>query len=194
MSTIRQYTALVAVFHCICASAADGDFYRLFQSAVTNYYRPLENVATNGQSIEIGSPLLVDTKNTGFKMTNVLLHLQALKANGEPSGIRLGMTMEKVVARWGRPLGMDPHCMGFPHFIYTDAHVYFEPASNSVRAIHVDLADLARALGIWPSLEDCVGKVGRPSRRISLEEGTICRLVYQKPEGRISLSCDSGKL
>jgi hypothetical protein len=194
MNRLRQYTALFVVFYCIRAFAADGDFYRLFQSAVTNYYRPLHNAATNGQSIEIDSPLLVDTNNTGFKLTNAVLHLEALTANGEPSGIRLGMSMEEVVARWGKPIGIDPQCLGYPHFIYTEAHVYFEAASNSVKAIHGDVPDLARTLGTWPTTEDCIREIGAPSQRQYYAGGTHCYLIYEKPKGRIRLLCVSGKL
>ncbi len=177
------------VFFCIRVFAADGDFYRLFQSAVTNYYLPLQK-----QSLRMDSPLLVDTNNTGFKLTNVLLHLETLKANGEPSGIRLGMRMEDVVARWGKPLWIDPQCSGYPRFAYSEAHVYFEPASNSVRAITADIPELAEALATRHTEEDCVRKLGRPSRRIYNAEASSCCLVYEKPDGKVRLFCNSGKL
>jgi hypothetical protein len=188
MKIVRQYAVLMVVFFCVRVLAADGDFYRLFQSAVTNSYLPLQR-----QSLRMDSPLLVDTNNTGYKLTNVLLHLERLRANGEPSGIRLGMKMEDVVARWGKPLWIDPQCGGYPHFAYSEAHVYFEPATNSVRAFHADLAELARTLPTWPTVEDCLRKVGKPSQRIYLPTG-ISHLVYEASEGRIRLSCNSDTL
>jgi hypothetical protein len=191
---MRQYTALFVVFYCVGSFAAEGDFYLLFQRAVTNYYQPLPHTATNGQLIEMDSPLLVDTNNMGSRATNVLLHLEALKANGEPSGIRLGMRMEDVVARWGKPLFIDPQCSGYPHFGYSEAGVYFEPTTDSVRAFHVDLVELARTLPTWPTVEDCIRKVGRPSQRIDRDKGTSSCLVYEKPGGKIRVFCVSGKL
>jgi hypothetical protein len=177
---------MVLGFLCIRVYAADGDFYRLFQSAVTNSYLPLQR-----QALRMDSPLLVDTNNTGYKLTNVLLHPEGLKANGEPSGIRLGMKMEDVVSAWGKPLLIDPQCAGYPHFGYSDAHVYFEPASNSVRAFGGYLAEPATNV---PSVEDCVRKVGRPSRRINNNGAASCCLVYEGRRGKIRLFCVAGKL
>jgi len=183
MSTAHPYLVVFVALYCIRAFAADGNFYRLFQSA-----------ATNERSMEIYSPHLVDTNNTGFKLTNALLHLDALKADGEPSGIRLGMSMEEVVAQWGKPIGIDPQCLGYPHFIYREAHVYFDKASNSVKAIHGDVPDLARTLGTWPTTEDCIRQIGTPSQRQYHAEGTHYYLVYENPKGRMRLLCISGKL
>ena len=72
--------------------------------------------------------------------------------------------------------------------------MYFEPASNSVRAITADIPDLGEALASLHTEEDCVRKLGRPSRRIYDAEADSCCLVYEQPEGKVRLFCNSGKL
>src|SRR5436305_132993 len=96
MNTARQYAVLFLTLYCATSFAAGNDFYRLFLATATN------------EQLAFTSPLLVDTNNAGFKVTNVLLHVEALKPDGEPSGIRLGMTMDQVVAKWGKPLEIEP--------------------------------------------------------------------------------------
>jgi hypothetical protein len=184
MSSVRQQAASLAVLWCVSSLAAAGDLYRLLQLAATN------------EPGGIASPLLVDTSNHGFKLTNALLHLEALKPDGEPSGIRLGMTMEQVVAQWGRPLEIEPQwCMGGPCFFYADVMCHFGAGSNRVCAIWAsNLPDLARTLPIWPTLEDCIRKLGQPSQRKDYAEGTHCSLVYETSRGRIKLVCAHGKL
>jgi len=184
MRTVRQCVALLAAFCCVSTFAADGDFYRLFQVAATN------------EPGGITSPLLVDTNNSGFKLTNALLHLEALKPDGEPSGIRLGMSMERVVAQWGRPLEIQPQwCMQGPCFLYADVMCLFKAGSNYVSAIRTgNLPDLARTLPAWPTVTDCVRKLGQPSRRKDYAEWTHCYLVYETPKGGFKLTFSGGDL
>ena len=106
------------------------------------------------------------------------------------------MSMEQVVAKWGKPLEIEPRwCLGGPCFFYADAHVYFGAGSNSVQAIGASLPDLARTLPAWPTVEDCIRKLGKPSQRKDYAEGTHCySLVYDRPKGRFSLGCAFGKL
>jgi hypothetical protein len=182
MSISRPNAALLLAF-CLAASADGADFYRLFQMAATN------------EQAAITSPLLVDTNNTGFKLTNVLLHLEALKPDGQPSGIRLGMSMEQVVAQWGKPVQIEPQwCLGGPCFFYRELQVHFGAGSNRVKAIDASVVDLAGTLPTWPTQKDCTRKIGKPSQRKYYAEGTHCYLVYQKPDGRIRLICADGKL
>ena len=47
--------------------------------------------------------LLINATNTGLKITNAVVDLKDVIASGEVSGVRLGMTMDEVVARWGKP-------------------------------------------------------------------------------------------
>ena len=109
---------------CIRASAGDGDFYVLFQFAGTDELNA------------ITSPLVADTKNAKFTLTNVLLQMEPLNANGEPSGIQVGMTVEKVVAQWGKPYRLEPHsCLRDPFFFCREVQVHFEAGSNRVQAI-----------------------------------------------------------
>jgi hypothetical protein len=184
MNKARQYAALFLVLYCATSCAAGSDFYRLFQAATTN------------EQMAITSPLLVDTNNMGFKSTNVLLHLKSLKPNGEPSGIRLGMSMEQVVAKWGKPFEIMPRwCLGGPCFFYADAHVWFGAGRNSVQAIDATIPEeLARTLPAWPTVEDCIRKLGKPSQRKDYADGTHCYLVYDSPKGRFRLGCAFGKL
>src|SRR5467141_1173381 len=84
---------LVSITNCLSEEA---DFYRTFLSMVdTNAER----------AVAIRSPLLIDTNNAAPKLTNLVMDLAESKENGRLGGIQLGMTMEQIIARWGKPKG-----------------------------------------------------------------------------------------
>jgi hypothetical protein len=58
------------------------------------------------------SPVLIDTNNTGTKITNAVLDLRSLRQTGAISGMNLGMTMDDAVHQWGKPTGgWSPGCL-----------------------------------------------------------------------------------
>lgn len=60
---------------------------------------------------------LVDTNNFGPVLTNAPISYAGF-THGELAGIRLGTTMDEVVATWGRPSRAYTRCYGGPRFWY----------------------------------------------------------------------------
>src|SRR5437660_4069986 len=116
--------AAVAVTNC---GGADQEYYHTF----------LGMVDTNSTRIvSLESPILIDTNNNTLQLTNFVMNLADTKANGQLGRIRLGMTMEEVVARWGKPGCFWSRCYGGPRFCYAGGlSVIFEPGSNSVLSV-----------------------------------------------------------
>lgn len=149
------------VFLClICAVGSRGfagEYYRQFvSSAGTN-----EDCACLDDY-----PFLVDTNNTGTKLASGPLNLQSLKERGELSGIRLGMTMDEVVGRWGKPYGgyAPKGCLhDLPTFFYGDVSLAFE--GPLLETIYIKLnrtlsitSSVVRALGTPTSSSEGTGK------------------------------------
>ena len=103
-----------------------GDFYQQFLSAVD----------TNKFTQPLGAlPGLVATNNTGIKVTNAVVDLKSLKQSGEISCMRLGMTMQEVVDRWGKPKAGWSRCLhGLITFTYTGVSLGFE--GSRLETIH----------------------------------------------------------
>src|SRR5258705_6877453 len=120
MQTTLSYWVLALVLCGFTARALDGEFYRQFLTLVDTNQVLLRRIT---------SPVLVDTNNTGIKITNAVLNLNSLKQAGEISGMRLGISMDEVIGRWGKPTGgCSP---GFIHpglttFFYSDIALGFE--------------------------------------------------------------------
>jgi hypothetical protein len=115
----------LALSAAICRGA-DSTFYQVFLEAVST-----NGLITNGQilPVHVTSPLLVDTNNNAFKFDGTTHTLSAMRDRGEICGIRLGMTMSEVVAKWGKPpIGMSI-CYGGPSFSYSDARLVFHEDS-----------------------------------------------------------------
>lgn len=127
MKVIPYTIALLITIVPFSSLCADQEFYRTFLSVAAN---------TNAQTtIGARAPQLVDTNNTALKVTNAVLSLRAALSNGELARIRLGMTMEEVVAAWGKPAFIYRFCMTGPRFNYKGVQVYFEAGSNAVERI-----------------------------------------------------------
>jgi hypothetical protein len=156
-----------------------GEFYQQFSSSIaTNRgtYIPLDEY-----------PFLVDTNNTSAKLTNAVVNLKDLKEHGEISGVRLGMTMDEAVARWGKPpSGYAPMgCLhGLPTFIYEGAALAFE--SNRLETIYFyPRAIMFGALSRDSKLEDFIAALGPPTDRLTA--GRACNLAYLLPRANLRL-------
>src|SRR3954463_4460421 len=104
VSSMRPTRAFsVAVLLCSLSFRLFGaDFYQQLVSAVD----------TNQFTQPLGAlPGLVDTNNTGIKVTNAVVDLQRLKQSGEISRVRLGMAMQEVVDHWGKPKAGWSRCL-----------------------------------------------------------------------------------
>jgi len=94
MSAGRCFSLLVILVRASDCFGAEDPVYRQFLSLVdTNDPGP--------QAIK--SPSLVDTNNAAMKATGIVTNLAKLKEQDGIAGIRLGMTMEQVMAVWGKP-------------------------------------------------------------------------------------------
>ena len=155
-----------------------GDFYQQFLSAVdTNKYtQPLSAIAG-----------LVDMNNTGIKVTNAVVDLGALKQGGEISDVRLGMTMQEVVDRWGKPTGGWSRCLhGLVTFSYTKVSLGFE--ANRLETIRFSPPEkLAGGLSPTSPVEEFVRVLGTPTSRfgrslVYLSAGANLRLDFSDEE------------
>ena len=77
-----------------------------------------EEYAKVGHGHLVSDVSLVDTNNQGpFLGTNALPFFR-FRTAGELGGIKLGMTMSEVVAAWGKPRLLYPHCGIGPRLMY----------------------------------------------------------------------------
>ena len=167
MNTIRCGTVVAVTLFCLCCVGAEESYYQ----------RYLRIVDTSGEWPKgIRSHLLIDTNNTTAKVTNVVIHLGNLRTNGEISGIRLGMTTDEVVARWGMPLGLQCSSATGPWFSFTDIGLRFK--ANAL--YRVDIPETARfdhELRGDSALKDWVRVLGEPTMRRENQHGIS--LVYE---------------
>jgi hypothetical protein len=107
------------------AAAGEDEFYHRFLSLVdTN--KTWQSGATNA--------LLIDPSNKTPKLTNHPVSLQNLTGKGEVGSIRLGMTMNDVVIRWGKPIRLEPRCDDGTRLSFTDCALVFQDnCLNKVR-------------------------------------------------------------
>jgi hypothetical protein len=166
-------------------SVSGGEFYQQFVSSV----------GTNeGYAGFHEYPFLVDTNNTGSKLTNPTLNLKSLRESAGISGVHLGMTMDEAIARWGKPpSGYGPMgCLhGLATFIYEDAALGFE--SNCLETIQ--FAPRAKMIGGLSRLskpEDFVVTLGPPAERRTA--GASCTLVYLSPSASLRLDFHEDEL
>jgi hypothetical protein len=170
---------LVAVLLCsLGLPVLGGDFYQQF----------LSSVDTNQFTQPLGAlPGLVDTNNTGIKVTNAVVDLERLKQSGEVSRVRLGMTMQEVVDRWGKPKGGWSRCLhGLITLSYTGVSLGFE--GNRLETIRFSpSAKLARGLSPTSQVEEFVRVLGAPTSRLGrnlvyLSAGANLRLDFYDEE------------
>jgi hypothetical protein len=123
-SQIAMFLTATLVFPWICAGQ---EFFQTVIALAAD---------TNAQAtIGARAPHLVNPDNTAYKFTNAVLTLRPALRLGEVAGIRLGMTMEEIVAALGKPSFIYPLCGPGPRFSYKDVQVYFEAKSNAVARI-----------------------------------------------------------
>jgi hypothetical protein len=175
-----------------CWSADESYYGRFMDLAGTNLTR----------IVAIDSPLLIDTNNNTCKLTNFVVNLADSKATGQLGDVRLGMTMEQVVACWGKPHGFYTRCYGGPRFCYAGGlSVIFEPASNSVfRVLWIrheppDFPRFAAGLAAASSgVTDYVRVLGGPSSQKDDKDTGWCELVYITPGAALRLQFGGGTL
>jgi hypothetical protein len=182
----QRSVALLALLDCLACSTLGGGYYDRFLAALTNEASHLP---------VIRSPFLVDTNNTTLKVTNVMAALTADQGKAAFAGIRFDMTMEEVVATWGKPSWLWSWCFGGPRLCYADASVIFEPASNRVFRVRIEVSSHWKDV---PSpgltVEECVKALGEPTSRQKEPEGSVRTLVYETRLQKLTLWFAQGRL
>jgi hypothetical protein len=159
-------------------------FLQLEAAAETNFYGHLLGVSKNYPIPHwVSSSELTDTNNTAVKIPNLIINLQSLGEKGEIAGIRLGMTMDQVVARWGKPPKLYSHCGGGPRFFFSDTSLVFRDNVLSIIWIPEQAITLDRAA--------CVDVLGKPTSR--KHNGTFLELLYEHDGQRLFLRFQEGK-
>jgi hypothetical protein len=182
----RSYAATCLVLLGLLSSfAGEQPFYQRF----------LSFTASNPQSWEVDSPLLVDTNNRAYKLASVLTNLAKLKTTGALAGVRPGMTMDEVVTQWGKPPELWAKGFEGPRFCYKEVSVFFDSSGNAVKSIFTqNFPSLERALMVTPKIEDCLNALGPADFRDDTATGSQCWLIYELTNAVIKVGCVRGRL
>jgi hypothetical protein len=166
------------------------------QAVGQEYYTAFQTfVATNSQDKHdwILAPHLVDTNNTALKTTNVVLSVGTAKGLARIGGVRLGMTMEEVVATWGKPIRALRWCQGGgPHLNYTGAKVIFDGTNNCVRMLYlfgdgIESTHGEQGLTVQSNIEHWIRVLGRPARRGEVRAGYMASATYEHAQTTMTL-------
>jgi hypothetical protein len=171
-------------------------------SAAEDYYHNyLSLLGTNDvwRKVRIDFSPLIDTNNTAPKLAASVINLREAMTNCQIGDIRIGMTMEQVVAHWGKPERFWPRCYGGPLFTYRDISVIFEPGSNSVLFVHCNAARMPRfAEGLSATLDipEFIRVLGSPTARRGPEKNSwpSSELVYVVTDSTLRLGFANGHL
>jgi hypothetical protein len=180
------------VFTATLCRGAESSFYRVFS----------DSVGTNGlmHPVAVTSPLLVDTNNTVFKLGGTTNNLAAMRDSGEISGIRLGMTMSEVVAKWGKPRGFWSRCCGGHRFCYSDVSLVFHgdslwdvcvPAGSNVDESAGQSLHFEKDLSATSRIDAVVRVLGEPTRRVTDAKWGHEFCVYESPQQALIVGFDS---
>jgi len=197
----RALRCAAALLFLVCFRTCAGaeDYYRQFLSqSGTNYSGALYS---GGRGEPIDAPFLVDATNTAPKLAKSKLTELTLRPQVALANIRLGMTMEQVVAAWGRPrqVGLYNHGAAILSYVdareygdaYATADVLFRPGSNSVMAIWVAFRWERGKPLLSPDVDECIRVLGQPAARGYIPDPLeprkqapkhwYCRMVYREP-------------
>jgi len=111
MNPYRHMCALVVgVLLTLCRDvpAADQEYFDRFLSVTSSWH---------GGFVTDSS--LVDTNSSFPIPTDGTVSLSELRHRGELCGVRLGMSMNEVVHKWGKPNMLYPYCLIGPRLWYT---------------------------------------------------------------------------
>jgi hypothetical protein len=181
-----RYAALTLLFlGTLNSLAGEQRFYQQF----------LSFTASHPQSWQIESPSLVDTNNGSYKLLGVLTNLATLKTTAALAGVRPGMSMDEVVARWGKPLELWAKGFQGPRLCYKEVTVFFDPAGKSVKSIFTqDFPRLERRFSVTPKIEECLLALGQPNFRDDTTSGSQSWLIYELTNVVLKIGCVRGRL
>ncbi len=182
---MQKAALCLALLGCLSSLAAEQRFYQQY----------LSFTASNPETWEVGTPLLVDTNNRGYKLTSVLTNLAKLKTTAALAGVRPGMTMDEVVRLWGKPPEMWAKGFEGPRFCYKEVSVFFDSSGKAVKSIFTqDLPALERSLSVTPKTEECLRALGPPSFRDDTATGSQSWLIYEMTNVVLKVGCVRGRL
>ena len=101
------------------------------------------------------------------------------------------------MAAWGKPQYFHSWCFGGPRLAYSDASVIFDPATNSVMAIRLEVmlhSYKCPAATSGPTIEECIGNLGEPTSRKNAERDGDCELIYSSHRETLRLRIVDGRL
>jgi hypothetical protein len=181
MRLFGHWIAILVALLSFTALATAGEYYdRFLATGITNNDPRIRRI-----------PALVDTNNTGLKLTNLIETLKHSRGRGALAGIRLGMTMEEVAATFGKPPFLFPSCAGGRRLCYTDLSVIFDPTNNAAIRILIEEFPHSRdAPSPALTVGECIGIFGQPTSRT---EG-YHDLIYDSPSERLELRFVQGAL
>jgi hypothetical protein len=191
MNAARYYFLALIVAGGVSLCSAAEDYYHTYVNLLGT------NIARN---ILVDSPLLIDTNNLAPKLGASVINLAETVTNCQIGQVRLGMTMEEVVAGWGKPRKIWPSCFGGARFIYGDVNVIFELGSNSVISVYcMSHSRMPRfAGGLSPSSEqsEFLRVLGAPSAQFgpSPNYWPSSELVYAKSAATLRLGFHDDRL
>jgi hypothetical protein len=134
------------------------------------------------------SPLLVDTNNTMPTFTISPISLKKALASGEVAGVRLGMSMDEVVALWGKPRDVWWHCGGAPCLGFNEMALDFE--ANRVVDIHIFTGEkyhFEEGVSEESRAEDWIRVLGEPTRPYDLPLSHSFTLSYETEKATLWL-------
>jgi hypothetical protein len=151
MSAASRNCTILVLLCCLRCPAADSDYYHQYLRLTdTNSIRQVTNA------------VLVDTNNKTAKLKNVVLCLQKMREQGQVGDIHLGMTMDEIVARWGKPSQLNCWCRN--RFCYGDCTLYFH--GDSLYSVYLEESALFdHGLSARSNLKQWTEVLGQPSLR-----------------------------
>jgi len=137
----------------LCADAADFAFYKSFTTLVDTNQSKLESVR---------DPVLVDTNNTSPKLANIVFSVEQIRNEGRAGPLRLGMSMDEVIALFGKPKWLHPNCDGGHRMDFADCSLVF--SGNSLSKVRFgDAANFNHGLSATANLRDWTKILGQPT-------------------------------
>jgi hypothetical protein len=172
-------SAACTLLCCLNCSAKEDDFYA----------KVLAEIGTNRESRVLETPSLIEETNRQPNLSESKLDLKTVHVRSEIAGVRLGMSMEQVVATWGKPRTIR-FCNNHLQLLYADRNAYgvqtgFDLANNSVTNIYVSFPVVDGKPSPGPMVQECLRVFGKPQRVLGPDP-----LVIEKDPGQPALLYD----
>jgi hypothetical protein len=205
MRTIFQYALaglLLLALHQHSAAAADSFGRAVLRELGTNSFP--------GRMIEVSS--LLDATNTAPKLSPSKLDGIKARPQVEIAGAHLGLSIDQLVERWGKPRSIWVYCDGglalaYGGSMYGDIRVVVAPATCAITNVLLTLPK-SRQGAARPRVGECLSLFGEPTLRqispdpfnpsqvpgASSPDRYDCRMVYESATATTTLWFVGGEL